>query len=232
MALAAKLQRRILNLGYQMALKLLPITTLIALIPALLVPFRRAPKRDGLFWSVFAVAISGTLLMVLVRQSAGWKTGISTTLWLTILTCLLLHVLVAYISKDAWRLTPLLMPYLFILGIFAAIWNQSPDLPLASDPPFAWISMHVVVSIATYGLVTLAAVSALAAAVQARALKNKKRTNLSRLLPPVAASEKLVLQLLFSVELVYAAGLVTGMASLYSTTGNILNLDGFGLMVR
>ena len=117
------------------------------------------------------------------------------------------------------------MPYLFILGILASIWSQSPDQPLVSEPSIAWIGVHVVVSVATYGLITLAAVAALAAALQARALKNKKRTNLSRLLPPVAASEKLVLQLLFSGEFVLAAGLITGMASLYSTTGHLLIFD-------
>lgn len=204
---------------------LLPITALIALIPALVVPFRRSPKRDSIFWIVLIVAIFGAMVLILVRQSTGWKTGISTALWLTILACLVLYFLVAYISDDGWRLTPLLLPYLFILGILATFWSHSPDQPLVSTAPIAWISTHVVVSVATYGLVTLAAVAALAAAVQARALKNKKQTKLSRLLPPVATSEKLVLQLLFAGELVLAVGLVTGMASLYFATGKILIID-------
>jgi len=208
-----------------MSLTLLPITALIALIPATIVPFRRSAERDGLFWLVLAVAIAGTGVWVFVRQSSGWQTGLSTALWLTILTCLILYAILAYWVRDAWRLTPLLLPYLLILGVFATIWSQVPGKPLDGGAPLAWIGTHILVSVATYGLVTLAAVAALAAAIQSRALKSKKRTKLASLLPSLAVSEGLLVRLLVSSEIILALGLLTGMATLYFTTGNIVVFD-------
>lgn len=208
-----------------MTLTLLPITALLALIPAALVPYRRAPKRDGVFWSVLLVAILGTLVWVFVRQSAGWHTGISTALWLTILSCLVLYGIVSLTTEDGWRLTPLLLPYLVILGVLATIWSQAPERPLTGGAPIAWIGSHIAVSVATYGLITLAAVAALAASVQEKALKAKKRTALSQLLPSVTGSENLLVRLLLASEVVLALGLITGMATLYFTTGDLVIFD-------
>ena len=88
-----------------------------------------------------------------------------------------------------------------------------------------WMGTHILVSVATYGLITLAAVAALAASIQTRALKLKKRTTLSKLLPSVTSSEKLVLQLLYTGEFVLVAGLITGMASQYLNTDKLLIFD-------
>ena len=208
-----------------MSLTLLPITALIALVPATILPFRRTAERDGLFWLVLAVAIAGTGVWVFVIQSAGWQTGLSTALWLTILTCLILYAALAYWERDAWRLTPLLLPYLLILGVLATIWSQVPGKPLAGGAPLAWIGTHILVSVATYGLITLAAVAALAAAVQDRALKSKKRTRLAGLLPSVSSSEALLVRLLITSEIILTLGLATGMATLYFATGDIVVFD-------
>ncbi len=208
-----------------MELTLLKITALIALIPASLTTWRRTPQRDVIFWSALLVAVFGSLVFVFVRQSAGWHTGLSTALWLTVATCLLLHALISAFSADNWRLTPLLMPYLFILGLLAIIWGQAPEQPMAGDAPLAWVGAHIVVSVATYGLITLAAVAALAATLQERALKAKKRTKFSSILPSVAGAENILVRLLVSSEIVLIIGLLTGMATLYSSTGKLLIFD-------
>ena len=171
-------------------------------------PFRRSAERDSVFWLVWAVAVAGTALWVFVRQSAGWGTGLSTALWLTIFTCLLLYGCVCLLNEDAWRLSPLLLPYLLILGLMATIWSQVPEKSLVGEAPLAWIGTHIFVSLATYGLVTLAAVAALAAAIQHRALRSKKRNRLSSILPAVSSSERLLVQLLATSEIVLAVGLL------------------------
>ncbi len=205
---------------------ILPVFALISLIPSILLPYRRLSKRDLFFWSMLALAVIVTLSLTLVRQSAGWKTDLSTALWLTILTCLILHTVVAIISKDGWRLTPLLMPYLFILGSLAIILTDTnPDQFMINNAPTAWVSTHIFVSILTYGLITLSAIAALAASIQSRALKSKKRTSLSTLLPSVASSEKLVLRFLFSGELVLTVGLITGIALSYLSDGKVIVFD-------
>ena len=208
-----------------MSYNLLPFTALIALVPATLAPFRRSAERDCVFWMVWAVAVVGAALWVFVRQSVGWGTGLSTALWLTILTCLALYGAVCLLNQDAWRLSSLLLPYLVVLGLLAAIWSQAPEKPLASGAPIAWIGIHIFVSVATYGLVTLAAVAAFAADVQHRALRLKKRNRLSSILPAVASSERLLVQLLAASEIVLGLGLLTGMAAQYFTSGHFVAFD-------
>lgn len=208
-----------------MELTLLKITALIALVPASLITLRRTPQRDVIFWSALMVAVMGPLVFVFVRQSGGWHTGLSTALWLTVATCLVLHALISAFSPDSWRLTPLLLPYLFLLGILAVIWGQAAEQPMANDAPLAWVGAHIIVSVATYGLITLAAVAALAATLQERSLKAKKRTKLTSILPSVAGSESILVRLLIACEIVLVIGLLTGMATLYSSTGNLLIFD-------
>ena len=208
-----------------MEMNILKVTALIALIPAFLATLRRTPQRDAVFWSALLVAVFGSLVFVCVRQSAGWHTGLSTALWLTVAACLLLHTIISAFSADNWRLTSLLLPYLFLLGVLAIIWEQAPEQPLAGDAPLAWVGAHIVVSVTTYGLITLAAVAALAAALQEKSLKAKKRTKLSSILPSVAGSENILVRLLISSEIVLFIGLLTGMATLYSSTGKLLIFD-------
>ncbi|MFP6711338.1 MAG: cytochrome c biogenesis protein CcsA [Rhodospirillales bacterium] len=208
-----------------MELTILKVTALLALVPASLLTFRRVPQRDIVYWSTLAVALCGTLAWVWVRQSAGWQTGLSTALWLTVVSCLILYTGIAYFSEDGWRLTAILLPYLLIIGVLATIWSQVPEKTLVGNAPLAWIGTHIAVSVATYALITLAAVAALAATLQERAIKSKKRTRLSRLLPSIAGSEGLLVRLLVASEIILAIGLITGMATLYTTTGQFLTFD-------
>jgi ABC-type uncharacterized transport system permease subunit len=208
-----------------MDLTILKITALLALVPASVLTFRRSPQKDLVFWSAIAVALCGTLVWVYIRQSGGWHTGLSTALWLTIAACLVIYAGIAQFSTDGWRLTALLFPYLLILGVLATIWSQVPEQPFAGNAPLAWIGTHIVVSVATYALITLAAVAALAATFQERAIKSKKRTRISQLLPSIAGSEGLLVRLLIASEIVLAIGLITGMATLYMTTGQFLAFD-------
>ena len=105
-----------------MAMTVFSIFALISLTPAILLPYRKDPKPDGWFWAMLALAIAGTVVLILTRLSTGWKTDISTALWFTIFACLILYLLiVASVSKDSWRLSPLLMTYLFLLVILATL---------------------------------------------------------------------------------------------------------------
>ena len=203
----------------------LQVTAILTLIPPSLLYFRREPKRDAVFWSVTIMAMCGVLLWVYLKQSAGWQTGLSAAVWLTILACLIIYIWIAIVADDAWRLNIILFPYLFLLSLLALMWSQVPEQTLSSNVHVAWIGTHIVVSLGTYGLLTLAALAAFAAMLQGRALKTKKRTKLVHQLPSVAASEKLLVNLLIACLIVLSIGIITGIASLYVTTGNFLALD-------
>src|SRR5882757_8430242 len=102
---------------------LMSILALIALIPAALVPVARSSTgviieaRDGLYWSLLGVAIAGPVLWVAVQLGGAWRTGLAPALWLSIAVSLILFAIVAASSRVAWRLTPVLLGYLFLLGV-------------------------------------------------------------------------------------------------------------------
>ncbi len=196
---------------------------LASLVPAALVSLRRDQQgKDGLFFAVLGVAIAGPLIWAAVQLSDQWRTGLSTTLWVIIAGSLVLFGLLVATVRQAWRLTPLLLPYLMLLGVLAALFDQVQGRSLAPEAPLAWREAHILVAVATFGFFTMAAVAALAGFLQERALKTKRPTSLTRALPSVADSETLANRLLAASELVLGIGLVTGMTTLYLETGSML----------
>ncbi len=204
---------------------LFSLTALVSLLPVAVVGFRREPPSDGLYWLLLAVAVIGPLTWVSSQMSGTWRSGFSITLWVTVAATMGLFLIVAVVSPKTRRLTVLVVPYMALVAILATIWQQAPERLLAASAPNAWVSSHIAVSVLTYGLVTIAAVSALAAAVQERALKSKRPTTLSRLLPSVADSEALLVRLLMFGEIVLGLGLATGMAVQFGETGSLLVFD-------
>lgn len=197
----------------------LNLTALAALIPLSLLPMRRTARRDGLFWGLLALAIAGPVLLVGAEQSAAWHTGFSTALWLTVGLCLVCFAVLAMATRQGWRLAPLLLPYLVLLAIIATIWYRAPERPLSPTALSGWLSIHIVASVVTYALVTLAAVAGLATILQERALKAKKRNWLTEALPPMADGERLEVRLLVLAEIVLGTGFLTGAALSYVSTG-------------
>ncbi len=210
---------------------LFSLSALAALLPAAFVALKRRETgrteegRDGIFWLTLAVAVAGPLVWVIVKMSGSWQTGLSTTLWVTITASMIVFATLTVLNDKAWRLTPLLIPYMAILAVFAIIWQQAPEANPLTGAPEGWIQAHILISVATYALVTIAAVSALAAFLQERALKTKRPTSLSRLLPSVAESESLLVRLLIIGEIVLGLGMATGMATQYQETGSFIDWD-------
>lgn len=204
---------------------LLSLSAVAALVPASLAAWRGRGGGDLLSWSLLGVAMAGVLLRSFVALAPSWHTGFSGALWISMAASLALFALLAASSRDAWRLSPLLLPYLLVLGALATIWEQAPERPLPPGTPAVWLDLHILVSVATYGLLTLAAVAGSAVLLQERALKRKRRGLLTRLLPAVAACEELQFRLLAGSELVLGLGLLTGMATQYFVSGAVLEFD-------
>ncbi|MBL6928357.1 MAG: cytochrome c biogenesis protein CcsA [Rhodospirillales bacterium] len=202
------------------------LSALIALVPAVVVGFRREGRRDGVFWLVLAVALAGPLAWIIAQTGGAWRTGFSTNLWVSVAASLGVFVGACAATSQAWRLLPLVAPYLLMVGILATIWQRGPDGEAITSPAaIAWVHLHIVVSVATYALVTVAAVAALGAFVQERALKLKRPSAVSRRLPPVADCESLVVTLLAVGEAVLALGMISGMAMQYADTGVLMVFD-------
>jgi len=206
------------------AFTLFSLSAIIAILPSALLPLRRDHGRDVLFWLLLAVAVMGPLAWVLVSLGGVWRTDLSMTLWVTVAATMTLFAATAAVARESWRLTPLVSLYMAALAIVATVWGHAPMKTLGA-PPGGWVVVHIVVAVATYALVTVAAVSALAAFLQDRALKLKRPTAMTRVLPSVADCEDLLVRLLVLGEIVLAIGLMTGMAVQMRETGHLLKFD-------
>lgn len=205
------------------------MTAFLGLIPATMVgwggyvptrtgnPARRDqdPKtlRVGgwVFWGALGMALFSALSRGSMALLGGWDSELSAALWVSIAASLILYVAGTVVSDNLRRLLPLLMPYLLAMGLMAIVIPGEPQglsFTIRSNP---WLALHILVGVATYGMLTLAAVAALGAFLQERALKLKRPTRLSRRLPPVAAGEALSFKLLMGSEMVLGVGLGTGL---------------------
>ncbi|PPR24455.1 MAG: hypothetical protein CFH40_00839 [Alphaproteobacteria bacterium MarineAlpha10_Bin3] len=198
------------------------LAALFALIPAALAAFRAQPARDAAFWWLSAVAFAGPLAWSITHISGMWPTGLSAALWIMIAACMALYLVLSRWMESVWRLAPLLLPYLCLVGVVATIWEEAPGRPLQMAALPAWIEAHIALSVLTYALLTLAAVAGTAALLRERALKTKHPTRLTAQLPAIADAERMQVRLLIVTEIMLGLGLVSGIAVQIYETGGML----------
>jgi len=204
---------------------ILSVAALFALFPGALLPFRAEGARPPAFWGLLAVAFGAMLAFIAVEFAGGWRTGFAAALWSSVGATLLAFAATAALSRDAWRLSALLHPYLMLLGALATIWLNQPERPMEGAGGAVWINLHIAFALTTYALLTVAAVAGTAAFLQVRALKAKRPGRLSGALPSLLAAEAVEIRLLTLGTTVLACGLATGMALEFFATGRLLVLD-------
>lgn len=204
---------------------LLSATALIALLPSAVLPYRRDGEAGRLFWLLLAVAFAGPLAWSASAFASGWRTGLAPALWLTVLATLAVFGTVVVLSRDGRRLAALLFPWLIVLGLIATVWQNQPERPMEATAPAGWVWLHIAFSLATYAVLTLAAVAGLSAFLQERALKTKRQTALTRALPSLSLAEMLELRLLGLSAAMLVLGLLTGMTVQYFETGALLAVN-------
>ncbi len=191
---------------------ILNLAALLSLLPVTIGVWRGLDRPNGLFWLLVAVALAGPAGIVALRFGTTWSSGLSEALWATVLVAGTLFALLSAASREGWRLAGLVFPYLLLLGLFATVWGHASEGAEAFAMPGGWILVHIVVSVVTYGLLTLAAIAGLAVLLRERSMRAKRRDRLSDMLPSVWDAEFLQVRLLIASEAVLAAGIVTGMA--------------------
>ena len=209
-----------------MALSLLfSLSALTALIPAAVLPFRES--EGGLLqrWMWLGLAAAGPTLWSIVLLAGHWRADFSVALWLSISASLLCFLVVCLINQLATRLAPLLLPYLFGLGVAATVFQTTEGRAMVASLPPAWVIVHVVCSVATYALVTLAAVAGLSVFLSEHALKRKTFNVMTARLPAVMDAERLQVGLLIAAINVLLVGLLSGMALQIQETGEMLVAD-------
>ncbi len=205
---------------------MLNVMALATLTPAAFLGLRRVAARDMVLWVALLAAFVGPALWVVVSFLPEWRTDFGAALWVTTAVTLGLFIVLALVDADAWRLSPLLAPTVWVIGALATAWTGHEGArPLSQEGPGALVAAHIAVSVATYGLVTIAAVAALSALVQEHALKTKHPGRLTHALPSVTGCDRLMVRLLIAGEGVLAVGLLSGMALRYSEVGSLLAFD-------
>jgi ABC-type uncharacterized transport system permease subunit len=204
----------------------LSLAATIAMLPAALRPLRRTDAGpDTLFWWLLAVAVLGPVADVAVELSSGWHTGLSATLWVTVAASALLFAGLAWRVREAWRLAPLMLGYLVVLGLVATAWTVAPASARVTMPMGAWLLVHIVLSVGAYALATGAAVAGVSVFLQERALKAKRPTRLTAILPSVADSERLQIGLLAAACVVLGVDILSGMAVELVASGQLLRFS-------
>ena len=202
------------------------LAALIALLPSALLMIRgQAGRDDRLYWLLLAVAVAGQVAWAVVVFRDHWQTGVAAALSVSVAAAVVLFADVAAVSRQGWRLTPMVMIYLALLGLLGLALQGAAGQPLPGDTVDLWLGAHIGISVAAYGLLTLAAIAGLGVIVQERALKRRRPTGLSRLLPSVADGEALQTGLLAICEGVLLLGILTGIAIRYRATGDITDID-------
>ena len=204
----------------------LSFSALLSLLPATLLPFaRRGAKADLIFWLLLGAAIAGPAAYSAAALAEHWEGNLPAALWLAVAVSLGLYAVLVLLVREASGLAPLLLPYALLLGVLGTgLVPLGRELALSTEFD-AWLAVHIALSVATYGLCTLAAVAAAAAFIQEGALKRRAPSGFTRMLPSVADAERLVLRLLIAAEAVLGLGIATGISKLYVTSGVVFELD-------
>jgi len=197
----------------------LGFAALAAHVPALIHVWRRtsaeSPKAIPmvLFWMVLLVAIAGSAGTIGLQMMDGWHGGIASTIWISVAASLFAFGVCTVISADTARLSPLMFPYMALLTALALLLTSSdPGTAQYQSGIDAWLGIHIVVSISTYAVVTVAAIAGLAAFLQERALKTKSTRGFVRHLPALAFSDRMTVRLLAAGELILGLGIASGFA--------------------
>ena len=186
------------------------VTAVVAMLPLALLALRPEPRRDRRFWSAVAVAAAGAVGWTLIRFGDSWDVGLGAALWVSTASTVTVFAALSMVSATMARFAGLLGPYLLMLALLASLLD-APGGP-SPNAPDAWILAHIVLSLATYALATLAAVAGLAVFLKEAALKAKSPVGPSAGLPAVADAETLLFRLLAAAEAVLAIGIISGIA--------------------
>ncbi len=124
---------------------------------------------------------------------------------------ILLLVVAIAILRPAENLTVIFLPAAALALLLEMIFNAE-HLVTVSDFSSIGLKMHILMSVAAYSLLTIAAVQSLVLAFQEYQLRHKTPVQAMRILPPMQTMEELLIQLLavgfFLLSLSLATGLV------------------------
>jgi ABC-type uncharacterized transport system permease subunit len=202
----------------------LQIAGLLSLLPLAVLAVTARLQRNALFWLFLAAAIAGSFGIFGQSLANGWQAGLSANLWASCAISLAAFAALNLVNGEAFRLAALLLPYLVVFAVLALLF-ASFDEPAPAIASEVWFRAHVLLAIASYGILTLGAIAGFAVLIQERSLK-RRRTGWAELaLPPLSVAEDLQIKLLSWAAVVMAAALASGFANTFMETGTLPQLS-------
>ncbi|QKH36441.1 cytochrome c biogenesis protein CcsA [Achromobacter pestifer] len=155
----------------------------------------------------------------------GWALALSAAIWLGMVVFWLESLLVRI---DGLQL--LLLPAATIASGLAALFPQGQFVPHAND---TWLRVHLLIALAAYGLITIAALHAMMMALLDRHLHRPleapaERSIIGRVLdsqPPLLVQEQLLFRIIWIGFIVLTLAVGTGSVASMKLTGKILPFD-------
>ncbi len=184
----------------------------------------RSGRTDGMFRITLALAIAGPLIWIAVRSDVVWQRDFASALWITVVATTIVYALLIIMIRDSLHLKGIVLPYMALLALLAFIWETAGP-GINTEITSGWLIVHILVSVTTYAVVTLAACAACAGFLQERALKSRHTTAFTQRLPSVADSTALQVRLLGIAEFILALGLISGVASSLAQGGPAFEID-------
>lgn len=165
-----------------------------------------APRNVFYMLAVLALCLHGFSVYTLIDTSSGFNFGFfrvaSLIFWVINITVLA--------SSSKLPVQPLLPP-LFIMtavGVVCSLFAADTYTPHALDYP---IAAHILLSILAYSILTIAAVQALALALQNRLLKSHQLDKSMAFLPPLQTMESLLFEMLWAGTTLLALSIASGL---------------------
>ncbi|MDF8361372.1 cytochrome C assembly family protein [Achromobacter anxifer] len=155
----------------------------------------------------------------------GWALALSAAIWLGMVVFWLESLLVRI---DGLQL--LLLPAATLASGLAALFPQGQFVPHAND---SWLRVHLLIALAAYGLITIAALHAMMMALLDRHLHRPldapaERSIIGRVLdsqPPLLVQEQLLFRIIWIGFIVLTLAVGTGSVASMKLTGKILPFD-------
>lgn len=195
---------------------LVSVMAAATMLPPLAMEWTRASEG----WRRAAILLAG-LASILVASLPEFGGSFARAVWGSLAMVLALFLIATLLDRIIERLAPLLIAYCAVVGLFA--------VPFAEQQPAAiWTGaalVHIIPGLAGYALITLAAISAVAADMQARALKARRGNWLLDRLPPLNVSERQSFRFLVAATAALCVAVLAGMGLNWTQYGTLLRID-------
>lgn len=167
-----------------------------------------SPPTSGLrITSLAALILHGIILYQLIATDSGINMGFYNALSL-ISWAVALLILVTSLIKPVENLAMVVFPATALALLLSILF---PSRRLLPDSANIGLDIHIILSIAAYSLLTVAALQALILAVQEHQLKSNDPVRAVRILPPMQTMEELLVQLLWLGYFLLSLSLATGL---------------------